>query len=74
MSLYIFHPRETMPLSTCLNCGTSEQERPLIPLKFQGQELYICPQCLPNLIHKPYLLADKLTNFSPPENLPPDDH
>jgi hypothetical protein len=63
-----------MSPSTCLNCGTSDQERPLITLIFQGQEIYICPQCLPTLIHKPYQLADKLSNFAPPENLPPDDH
>lgn len=59
---------------TCLNCGTSELERPLITLKFQGQELYICPTCLPVLIHKPYELVDKLPNFTPTVNPPPDDH
>ena len=63
-----------MSPSNCLNCGTSEQDRPLIPLKFQGKEAYICPQCLPALIHKPYELADKLSNFTPAENPPPDDH
>jgi hypothetical protein len=26
------------------------------------------------LIHKPYQLADKLPNFIPSENPPPDDH
>ena len=63
-----------MPIFTCLNCGASEADRPLITLKFQTNELYICPQCLPALIHKPYQLADKLPNFPPSENPPPDDH
>lgn len=63
-----------MPASTCLNCGSSEMDRPLITLKFQNNELYICPQCLPVLIHKPYQLAEKLPNFTPPENPAPDDH
>lgn len=63
-----------MSNSTCLNCGTSEQERPLISLKFQGKEIYICPTCLPALIHKPYQLVGKLPNFTPPENPPADDH
>jgi hypothetical protein len=58
-----------MSNSTCLNCGSSEQERPLITIKFQGKEFYICPQCLPILIHKPYELADKLPEFTPPDNL-----
>lgn len=49
-----------MSNATCLNCGSSEMERPLITLKFQEKELYICPQCLPTLIHKPYQLADKI--------------
>jgi hypothetical protein len=25
----------------CLSCGTSEQERPLLTLKFQGKEVYL---------------------------------
>jgi hypothetical protein len=56
-----------MPASTCLNCGISEQERPLLQLKFQGREQYICPQCLPILIHKPYEFAEKLPNGSASE-------
>ncbi|RPJ25174.1 MAG: hypothetical protein EHM33_15405 [Chloroflexi bacterium] len=62
-----------MSKSTCLNCGTSDQDRPLVTLKFQGKEFYICPQCLPKLIHKPYELADKLPGFMPSENPAPDD-
>ena len=63
-----------MSTSTCLNCGSSEQERPLLAIKFQGRELHICPQCLPILIHKPDQLADNLPGFVPPENPSPDDH
>ncbi len=63
-----------MSTFTCLNCGASEMERPLVSLKFQGKELFICPQCLPTLIHKPYQLADKLPDFTPSDNPPPDDH
>lgn len=63
-----------MTISTCLNCGASEQDRPLLTLTFQGQEFYICPQCLPILIHKPYQLADKLPEFKPPEGPASDDH
>jgi hypothetical protein len=62
-----------MPNSTCLNCGSSEVERPLIPLKFQDKELYICPQCLPTLIHKAYQLADKFPGAQVPENSPESD-
>jgi hypothetical protein len=57
-----------MSKSTCLNCGTSDQDRPLVVLKFQDKELYICPQCLPKLIHKPYELADKIPGFEPSDN------
>ena len=63
-----------MPTSTCLNCGSTEMERPLLALKFQNRELSICPQCLPILIHKPYQLVEKLPDFTPAENPPPDDH
>ena len=54
-----------MPSSTCLNCGASEQERPLLTIKFQDKEFQICPQCLPILIHEPEKLTDKLPGFQP---------
>ena len=57
-----------MPTSTCLNCGSPEHERPLITIKFKGQEFYICPQCLPILIHTPDQLADKLPGFQPADH------
>ena len=44
----------------CLNCGLSEQEKPLLTIKYKSSEIYICPQCLPMLIHKPANLAEKL--------------
>ena len=55
-------------MTTCLNCNTSQNEKPLLAMKFQGSEIYICPQCLPILIHKPANLAEKLPgaeNFGP---------
>lgn len=54
-----------MSTLTCLNCGTSEQERPLLTIRFQDSEYHICPQCLPILIHKPYELTEKLPGFQP---------
>jgi hypothetical protein len=61
-----------MSNAACLNCGSSELERPLVTLRFQGQELYVYPQCLPTLIHKPHQLADKLPGVKLPENSPED--
>jgi hypothetical protein len=45
---------------SCLNCGRTDEQIPVITLTFKGETLYICPQCLPNLIHRPQVLADKL--------------
>lgn len=61
-------------MSSCLNCNRTEQEYPLVRLTYQGKDLFICPQCLPVLIHKPYQLAEKIPDFTPPTNLPPHDH
>lgn len=47
-------------MPTCLNCETSQSEKPLLTMKYQDEEVYICPQCLPILIHKPANLAEKL--------------
>jgi hypothetical protein len=44
----------------CLNCNRTDEQIPLISMSFKGAEKYICPQCLPTLIHKIHLLADKL--------------
>jgi len=44
----------------CIHCNRTDKTIPLIALLFNGEEKYICPQCLPVLIHKTHLLADKL--------------
>jgi hypothetical protein len=44
----------------CLYCERDADLVPLIALRFRGQALWICPQHLPILIHKPEQLADKL--------------
>lgn len=49
-----------MQTAVCLSCEKTEQEKPLLAIKYQGQELFICPQCLPVLIHKPANLSAKL--------------
>lgn len=58
-----------MSENMCINCEATEQEKPLLTIKFQQKEIFICPQCLPVLIHKPANLAGKLPgaeNFGPP--------
>ena len=47
-------------MNICLNCEKSEQEIPLLRMRYQAEDVYICPQCLPILIHKPEKLAAKL--------------
>jgi len=41
----------------CLNCERSSDEVPLLVLKYAGRESWICPQCLPILIHHPERIA-----------------
>ncbi len=56
---------------TCLNCNRTDVQIPLITLTFKGEINYICPQCLPVLIHKTQNLLDKLPGM---EIAPPADH
>lgn len=56
---------------TCINCGRTDEKAPLLNLTFNGEEKYICAQCLPIIIHKIHLLADKLPGV---ETLPPASH
>jgi hypothetical protein len=55
---------------TCLNCNRTDEQTPLITLTFKGEAKYICAQCLPILIHKTHLLAEKL----PGMEITPADH
>jgi len=47
----------------CFSCEKDEGVVPLLKLRFAGKEIWICPQCLPALIHKPDELAEKLSNL-----------
>jgi hypothetical protein len=45
----------------CFYCKISEKEIPLIRLAYRDEILFICPQHLPMLIHKPEQLAEILS-------------
>ena len=45
---------------TCLFCGVSAQNAPLVTLQDQGEQIYICTAHFPLLIHDPQALAGKL--------------
>jgi len=55
-----------MPASptVCLSCGRTSNDVTLIPLEYRSQQLKICPQCLPALIHQPGKLESKLSGAS----------
>jgi hypothetical protein len=55
----------------CIHCERKEDEVPLISMRYAGQQLWICPQHLPVLIHKPQQLAEKLPGAA---NLSPHSH
>lgn len=44
----------------CLNCNRSDEEIPLVSLRYAGKQAWVCSQCMPVLIHKPQQLAGKL--------------
>ncbi len=54
----------SIPNSQCLYCERDSTQIPLLALEFQGQELAICAQHLPILIHSPAKLADKLPGLA----------
>lgn len=49
-------------MQTCLNCNRSEQEVPLITLQYRGEQVFLCSQCFPTLLHDPAKLAGKLAD------------
>ena len=44
----------------CLSCQRGAEQTPLITLEYRGEQLFICPQHLPVLIHDPAQLIGKL--------------
>jgi hypothetical protein len=60
--------------SYCLYCERDSDQVPLLPLVFQGQELWICPQHLPILIHSPAKLVDKLPSLAQLSPVEPHHH
>ena len=35
----------------CMFCSNTEDKIPLIHLRYQGGEAFVCPRCLPRLVH-----------------------
>jgi len=58
-------------MKTCLNCNQTEEQIPLVTLQYQGQQVFICSQCFPMLIHSPAKLAGKLKDA---EKIQPAEH
>jgi hypothetical protein len=47
----------------CLSCDRTDKDIPLLAVKYAGHDAWICPQCLPVLIHHSDQLADKLATI-----------
>ena len=52
-------------MKQCINCDKTDAQVSLLQMIYRGEEVHICPQCLPVLIHKPEKLADKLLGMQP---------
>ncbi len=62
---------DTTPQPHCLNCERTVEAVPLLTLTHRSGTAYICPQCLPTLIHEPQALNGKLPGA---ESLQPHAH
>jgi len=43
-------PKTYIP-QNCFNCGRSEDDGPLLPVRQAGESKWVCTRCLPALIH-----------------------
>jgi hypothetical protein len=46
--------------SICIHCEVSEDDSPILRLRFKGEQFGICSSCLPVLIHHPERLTGRL--------------
>lgn len=65
---------DTTQAAACLACGATAQDIPLITLNYRGETWHICPLHLPQLIHKPQVLADRLPGSDAFGAAAPDHH
>ena len=63
--------RNTPESMQCINCQRDVEQVPLLTLNHRSGTAYICPQCLPVLIHEPQALVGKLAGA---ESLQPHGH
>ncbi|MBN2502547.1 MAG: hypothetical protein JXB38_17330 [Anaerolineales bacterium] len=47
-----------MSENKCLHCQRTSEQVPLLALNYKNETLWICPQHLPILIHKPTQLEE----------------
>lgn len=66
--------KENEMIFACLSCGRLEVQAPLLALRFNGEQVWICSQCLPILIHNPHRLTDKLQGFVAVAGVQIDEH
>ncbi len=57
----------------CLGCGRSSEQIPLLRLQYAKVEQWICPRCLPILIHKPERLPAVAGEWTSNSDRPADD-
>lgn len=57
--------------ATCVACGRSSDDVPIVRIEYRGATIGICPQHLPILIHDPTRLAGRLAGA---EEMEPADH
>ena len=62
---------ESTAMARCVSCERSVEEVPLLHVQSRNGMAYICPQCLPVLIHHPERLQGKLAGA---EHLQPREH
>lgn len=48
----------------CIACNRTSQQVPLVPVRYQDQDLWICSTHLPILIHHPEQLEGRLAGAS----------
>lgn len=58
----------------CVHCNRTSSEIPLLKMSYAGKQYWICPEGLPILIHKPYLLKEIAGAWNQGDALKPHEH
>jgi hypothetical protein len=54
----------SLPADACVNCNRTDAQVPLGAWRYRGEQLWICPDCMPAFIHQRDTIMTRMESSS----------